>query len=72
MLGADLPERLETAPAALVGRTVAVNGQPFEIIGIFEGIGGGFAIRHGDTDALAILAVAGTAMGAILSMLAVI
>jgi putative ABC transport system permease protein len=52
VLGADIPERLETDPAALVGKTIAVNGQPFEIIGIFESIGGGFGNQSPDFAAL--------------------
>ena len=34
VVGSDIPERLEVEPAALLGRTVSVNGQPFEVIGI--------------------------------------
>jgi putative ABC transport system permease protein len=52
VLGADIPERLETEPASLVGRTIAVNGQPFQIIGIFESIGGGFGNQSPDFAAL--------------------
>ena len=52
VLGADIPERLETDPATLVGQTIAVNGQPFEIIGIFESIGGGFGNQSPDFAAL--------------------
>ena len=52
VLGADLPGRLEQDPAELVGRTIAVNGQPFEIIGIFESIGGGFGNQSPDFAAL--------------------
>jgi putative ABC transport system permease protein len=52
VLGADIPERLETEPAALVGRTLAINGQPFEVIGILEGIGGGFGNQSPDFSAL--------------------
>jgi putative ABC transport system permease protein len=48
VLGADIPERLETEPEALLGRSVAVNGQPFEVIGIFDGIGGGFGNQSPD------------------------
>jgi putative ABC transport system permease protein len=52
VLGADIPERLETEPEALLGRSVAVNGQPFEVIGIFDGIGGGFGNQSPDFGAL--------------------
>ncbi len=52
VLGADIPERLEADPATLVGRTIAVNGQPFQIIGIFESIGGGFGNQSPDFAAL--------------------
>jgi putative ABC transport system permease protein len=52
VLGADIPGRLETEPAALVGRTLAVNGQPFEIIGILESAGGGFGNQSPDFGAL--------------------
>jgi putative ABC transport system permease protein len=52
VLGADIPERLEVDPATLVGRTIAVNGQPFQIIGIFESIGGGFGNQSPDFAAL--------------------
>jgi putative ABC transport system permease protein len=40
VVGADIPERLEVEPAAMLGRTLAVNGQPFEVIGVFASIGG--------------------------------
>ena len=52
MLGADIPERLETEPASLIGRTLAVNGQPFEVIGILDGVGGGFGNQSPDFAAL--------------------
>ena len=52
VLGADIPERLETEAAALVGRTLAVNGQPFEVIGILESVGGGFGNQSPDFAAL--------------------
>jgi putative ABC transport system permease protein len=52
VVGADIPERLETEPAALIGRTLAVNGQPFEVIGILASIGGGFGNQSPDFAAL--------------------
>jgi putative ABC transport system permease protein len=48
VVGSDIPERLEVEPAALLGRTVSVNGQPFEVIGILESIGGGFGNNNPD------------------------
>ena len=36
VLGAEIPERLETDAAKLLGRTLSVNGQPFEVIGVFD------------------------------------
>ena len=41
----SIPDRLQAKPATLVGKSIAINGQPFQIIGIFESIGGGFATR---------------------------
>jgi putative ABC transport system permease protein len=52
VLGADIPERLQADPATLVGKSIAVNGQPFEIIGVFESIGGGFGNQSPDFAAL--------------------
>jgi putative ABC transport system permease protein len=52
VLGADVPGRLEAEPASLIGRTLAVNGQPFEIIGVFESIGGGFGNQSPDSSAM--------------------
>jgi putative ABC transport system permease protein len=51
VVGADIPERLQTPPAQLLGKTVAVNGQPFEVIGILESIGGGFGNNNPDFSA---------------------
>src|SRR5690606_12233171 len=48
VVGADIPERLETSAAQLVGRTIAINGQPFEVIGVLDGIGGGFGNQNPD------------------------
>jgi putative ABC transport system permease protein len=35
----------------LVGKMIAVNGQPFEVIGVFESIGGGFGNNNPDSSA---------------------
>jgi putative ABC transport system permease protein len=51
VLGSEIPQRLEADPAALLGRTVSVNGQPFEVIGILAGIGGGFGNNNPDSSA---------------------
>jgi putative ABC transport system permease protein len=51
VLGAEIPERLQTEPAKLLGKTLSVNGQPFEVIGIFESIGGGFGNQSPDASA---------------------
>jgi putative ABC transport system permease protein len=52
VLGADIPDRLEIEPDKLVGRSISVNGQPFQIIGIFESIGGGFGNQSPDASAV--------------------
>jgi putative ABC transport system permease protein len=52
VLGFEMQERFEAAPEALVGKTLSVNGQPFEIIGVFESIGGGFGNQSPDGSAL--------------------
>jgi putative ABC transport system permease protein len=51
VLGAEIPERLQTEPGKLLGKTLSVNGQPFEVIGIFESIGGGFGNQSPDSSA---------------------
>jgi putative ABC transport system permease protein len=51
VLGADLPQRLEKKAQDLVGKMIAVNGQPFEVIGVFESIGGGFGNNNPDSSA---------------------
>jgi len=51
VLGADLPQRLEKKPQDVVGKMIAVNGQPFEVIGVFESIGGGFGNNNPDSSA---------------------
>jgi putative ABC transport system permease protein len=52
VLGAEVPERLETDPKTILGKTMAVNGQPFEVIGVLESIGGGFGNNSPDSSAL--------------------
>jgi putative ABC transport system permease protein len=52
VLGADIPERLEADPATLVGRIISLNGQPFEILGVLESVGGGFGNQSPDFAAL--------------------
>jgi putative ABC transport system permease protein len=51
VLGSDIPQRLDKKPADLVGKSLAVNGQSFEVIGIFESIGGGFGNNNPDSSA---------------------
>ena len=51
VVGADIPERLQTTAEALLGRSLSVNGQPFEVIGVLEGIGGGFGNQNPDAAA---------------------
>ena len=36
VLGYSVPEELETSAALLVGKTIQVRGQPFEVIGVLE------------------------------------
>jgi putative ABC transport system permease protein len=49
IVGAEIPGRLEVAPADLVGKTIALNGQPFEVIGVFASVGGGFGNQSPDS-----------------------
>jgi putative ABC transport system permease protein len=51
VLGSDIPGRLETEPKALLGKTLAVNGQPFEVIGILASAGSGFGNSNPDFSA---------------------
>jgi putative ABC transport system permease protein len=39
VLGASVPQIFSQNPAAMIGRTIQVRGQPFEVIGILEGKG---------------------------------
>jgi putative ABC transport system permease protein len=52
VVSADIPGRLETDAAALIGRTLAVNGQPFEVIGVLTSVGGGFGNQSPDFSVL--------------------
>jgi putative ABC transport system permease protein len=52
VLGAEVPERLETDAKTILGKTMAVNGQPFEVTGVLESIGGGFGNNSPDSSAL--------------------
>jgi putative ABC transport system permease protein len=49
VLGSDVPQRLDKKPQDLVGKMIAVNGQPFEVIGVLESIGGGFGNNNPDS-----------------------
>jgi putative ABC transport system permease protein len=49
VVGAEIPGRLEVVPADLVGKTIALNGQPFEVIGVFASVGGGFGNQSPDS-----------------------
>jgi putative ABC transport system permease protein len=51
VLGSEIPQRLDVEAAALVGRTLSVNGQPFEVIGVLAGVGGGFGNNNPDSAA---------------------
>jgi putative ABC transport system permease protein len=51
VLGSDVPQRLESEPAALLGKTLSLNGQPFEIIGVLESVGSGFGNNNPDSSA---------------------
>jgi putative ABC transport system permease protein len=51
VLGAEIPERLDANGAALLGKTLDVNGQPFEVIGVLASVGGGFGNNNPDSGA---------------------
>jgi len=53
VLGAEIPKELEIDPKELLGKTIALNTQPFEVIGILasQGGGGGFGNRGPDSSA---------------------
>src|SRR5690606_36480012 len=48
VLGSDIPNRLDTTPEALIDKDIAVNGQPFRVVGILESVGGGFGNQSPD------------------------
>ena len=48
VLGSDVPDDLETDAESLVGASLTINSQPFEVVGVFESIGGGFGNRSPD------------------------
>ena len=48
VLGSDVPDDLDIDAGSLVGASLTINSQPFEVVGIFESIGGGFGNRSPD------------------------
>ncbi len=48
VLGSDVPDDLGTDAESLVGASLTINSQPFEVVGVFESIGGGFGNRSPD------------------------
>jgi putative ABC transport system permease protein len=42
VLGAEIAPRLAAQASDVVGKTVAVDGQPFEVVGVLETVGGSF------------------------------
>jgi len=51
VVGAEIPGRLNTTAEALVGKNMSVNGQQFQVIGVFVSIGGGFGNQSPDSSA---------------------
>ena len=51
VVGSDIPGRLDVEPEDLLGKSLSVNGQPFQVIGILEGVGGGFGNQSPDFSA---------------------
>jgi ABC-type antimicrobial peptide transport system permease subunit len=51
VVGAEIPGRLNTTPEALVGKNLSVNGQQFQVIGVFVSVGGGFGNQSPDSSA---------------------
>jgi len=45
VLGSEIPEELETPAILLLGKTIQINGQPFEVIGILESKGSTWGFR---------------------------
>ena len=39
VVGADVPGNLNTMPEQLIGQTLQLNGQPFEVVGVLDRIG---------------------------------
>src|SRR5690606_13215928 len=51
VLGSDIPKELEVEPKELLGKTIALNNQPFQVIGILASQGGGGFNRGPDSSA---------------------
>ena len=51
VLGANVPQDLNAAPAQLIGKNVSINNQPFQIVGVLASAGGGFGNRGPDSQA---------------------
>ena len=51
VIGAEIPQRLEAEADALLGQTLSVNGQPFDVIGVLASVGGGFGNNNPDSSA---------------------
>ncbi len=51
VVGAEIPGRLNTKAEALIGKQLAVNGQPFQVIGVLTSVGGGFGNQSPDSSA---------------------
>ncbi len=54
VLGAEVPADLEADPASLVGQSISINSQSFDVIGVFAevGGGGGFGSRGPDSSVI--------------------
>jgi putative ABC transport system permease protein len=51
VVGAEIPQRLTLAPEQVLGSTLAISGQPFEVIGILKSVGSGFGNQNPDSAA---------------------
>ena len=51
VLGSDIPKELEVEPKELLGKTIALSNQPFQVIGILASQGGGGFNRGPDSSA---------------------
>lgn len=51
VLGAEIPQDLQAPPEELLGKTVSLNNQPFEVVGILASQGGGGFGRGPDSSA---------------------